>query len=488
MDEDQTSSAEKELQQRKFKEISTLLLNAGYFRVTITTLSEFDKVVGGLCWCIISSGEAVDVDILFQENATIGQRIALSEAIVVALRQMKCPCLLEPHQIQGGVGGSDFNHIEPVIAWLVKKFSKRRNLIEWQLRTFSTLQYSKDFTPLGGTTQESSALDEIFNRAKVTRKFKRKAPQNESEETRVHSCLLEYGDGQHIDDKDGRKIIRVSMHDDADVSLEGLNASELTLFERKLARAQRDAQADEERFAAAESEEEKVLMAQMKGLSGEEDSAVSGSSVGAIVGLGASEIGSASAAYDAQIEEAARKLDAANFAQGSKRALEAAHRKRKQKLEKLRELNAVKIDELQKAVDASAVRLHLAEEEFQSTNNYIAKLKQQSAKWDDWAESSDQMPIINALRKYLLQNNRLKQQEQLFKGSCKTQLTELEESIRALELKNDSKEDSEEDKKCEEIENMHRKITAKYAAMKEGLGSASLDIANTVRRIDQVFL
>ena len=37
----------------------------GYFRARIKTLSEFDKVVGGLCWCITSNGEFVDVDILF---------------------------------------------------------------------------------------------------------------------------------------------------------------------------------------------------------------------------------------------------------------------------------------------------------------------------------------------------------------------------------------------------------------------------------------
>ena len=88
-----------------------------------SNLSDFDRVVGGLCWCITSSGvsfqlcfknsvclivllsqENVDVDVLFQENSTIGQKISLSEAITKALRKMGCPHPLQPHQIQGGVG------------------------------------------------------------------------------------------------------------------------------------------------------------------------------------------------------------------------------------------------------------------------------------------------------------------------------------------------------------------------------------------------
>ena len=142
---DQTSETEKILQKQKYDEIIQLLLSAGYFRARINTLSEFDKVVGGLCWCITSTGEDVDVDILFQENSTIGQKISLSEAITKALRKMNCPDPLQPHQIQGGVGGSDYPAIHPVIVWLVKKFFERREELEVQLRSFAILQFSKNY-------------------------------------------------------------------------------------------------------------------------------------------------------------------------------------------------------------------------------------------------------------------------------------------------------------------------------------------------------
>lgn len=193
---DQTSETEKVYQRQKYEEIIDLLLSAGYFRARINNLSEFDKVVGGLCWSIMSSGEDVDVDILFQENSTIGQRIALSEAIVTALRKMNCPSNLQPHQIQGGVGGSDYPAIYPVMVWLVKKFFQRREEREAQLRAFSTFQFSKNFRfPQESDSRTvSNDLAKILERNKASRLFKRKQIIGGSEETLVRSCLLEYGE------------------------------------------------------------------------------------------------------------------------------------------------------------------------------------------------------------------------------------------------------------------------------------------------------
>jgi hypothetical protein len=68
-----------------------LLLAAGYFRVRIKGLSEFDKVifhffrlhihthllqvVGGLAWSIQACNFTVDIDVLYQESATLGQKL-----------------------------------------------------------------------------------------------------------------------------------------------------------------------------------------------------------------------------------------------------------------------------------------------------------------------------------------------------------------------------------------------------------------------------
>uniref|UniRef100_A0A8D8Q915 Coiled-coil domain-containing protein 93 n=1 Tax=Cacopsylla melanoneura TaxID=428564 RepID=A0A8D8Q915_9HEMI len=113
---------EDEEQSKKLEEISDLLVAAGYFRAQIKGVSPFDKVVGGICWCIDSCNVDIDAELLFQEDLSIGQKISLTEKIVVVLPEMKCPHFIEPHQIQG----LDFIHIFPVIQWLVKRAMESR--------------------------------------------------------------------------------------------------------------------------------------------------------------------------------------------------------------------------------------------------------------------------------------------------------------------------------------------------------------------------
>lgn len=113
-----------------------------------------------MTWCITASNEDVDVDVLFEENANIGQKIALTEKIVAVLPRLKCPLRLEPHQIQGIIfcvcifetiyvcwavnfaldpqnihhchylllnAGLDCISIYPVVQWLVKKVNVAEN-------------------------------------------------------------------------------------------------------------------------------------------------------------------------------------------------------------------------------------------------------------------------------------------------------------------------------------------------------------------------
>ncbi|XP_053374739.1 coiled-coil domain-containing protein 93-like [Mercenaria mercenaria] len=66
---------EDEEQNVKLSQTIELLLAAGYFRARIKGLSPFDKVVGGMTWCITTCNVDIDVDLLFQENSTIGQKM-----------------------------------------------------------------------------------------------------------------------------------------------------------------------------------------------------------------------------------------------------------------------------------------------------------------------------------------------------------------------------------------------------------------------------
>jgi len=187
---------EDEEQDVKLKESIDLLLAAGYFRARIKGLSSFDKIVGGMTWCLQASNFDVDVDLLFQENSTIGQKIALTEKIVAVLPRMKCPHRLEPHQIQG----LDFIHIYPVIQWLVKLAIATREEMGDYIRAFSESQFSKDHrTPedvefMSRKERAVASVRDVKDTYKPQRRFRKPTSmQLTDEETQVHTTLLEYG-------------------------------------------------------------------------------------------------------------------------------------------------------------------------------------------------------------------------------------------------------------------------------------------------------
>jgi hypothetical protein len=72
---DQTSSSETAAQQAALDALVSVLLSAGFFRVRSPKLNAFDKVVGGLCWAISASGVAVDVDVLYDDDLQLGQKV-----------------------------------------------------------------------------------------------------------------------------------------------------------------------------------------------------------------------------------------------------------------------------------------------------------------------------------------------------------------------------------------------------------------------------
>lgn len=106
----------------KKQEIFDLLLIAGYFRIRIPSLHDFDKILGGLSWGILCSGFDIDIDLEFSDDYKLKQKIKLAERVIKALKKMKCPFPLLPHQIQG----LDFGAIFPVVQWLLKFVDETR--------------------------------------------------------------------------------------------------------------------------------------------------------------------------------------------------------------------------------------------------------------------------------------------------------------------------------------------------------------------------
>ncbi|XP_059483983.1 coiled-coil domain-containing protein 93 [Neocloeon triangulifer] len=174
--------------QQQLQEITDLLVAAGYFRARIKTLPAFDKVVGGMVWCIENCNFDVDVDLLFQENLTIGQRIALTEKIVTVLGHMKCPHRIEPHQIQG----LDFKNIFSAVQWLVKKSLETRHERGAQIRSLSVSKFNRMFPSGQDKSERETHLKAAIDAYGVVRKFRRQGRRPEDEASSVESTLFEY--------------------------------------------------------------------------------------------------------------------------------------------------------------------------------------------------------------------------------------------------------------------------------------------------------
>jgi hypothetical protein len=94
-------------------ELIDLLAAAGYHRVRLPSLPSFDKVLGGLVFCIMASSVTVETDLVFEAKASLGDKIRVSERAIRTLEQMRCPHPLQSHQIQG----FDFDALLKVFRW-----------------------------------------------------------------------------------------------------------------------------------------------------------------------------------------------------------------------------------------------------------------------------------------------------------------------------------------------------------------------------------
>lgn len=98
------------------------LVNAGYYRARISTLSEFDKIIGGMAWAMQVFSHDINIDIFFTDTLDLGQKISLTERIVMVLIAMRCPYRIEPHQIVG----LDYANLLTCIRWLLMRFEEVR--------------------------------------------------------------------------------------------------------------------------------------------------------------------------------------------------------------------------------------------------------------------------------------------------------------------------------------------------------------------------
>ncbi|XP_046777453.1 coiled-coil domain-containing protein 93 isoform X1 [Gallus gallus] len=456
---------EDEEQNIKLTEILELLVAAGYFRARIKGLSPFDKVVGGMTWCITTCNFDIDIDLLFQENSTIGQKIALTEKIVSVLPKMKCPHRLEPHQIQG----LDFIHIFPVVQWLVKRAIETREEMGDYIRSYSISQFQKthrlpeDDEFMQRKEKAIKTVTDIVEVYKPQRKYKRQKGAEEilDEESKVHATLLEYGRRYGF----SRQAGKTEQTEDKKIVLPS-----------GLAAAGKAEPCDEDDLRAAEELRIKTLMTGMAAMATEEGK-LTASTVGQIVGLQSDEIKQIVSEYaekqsELSAEERPERLGAA---QQHRRKVASLNKQILQKTKLLEELQAKFVDLQAKCTEAKKTLTEV--------KSYSEKLDKELAALET-IESQADSSVLQNLRMLVAMNENLKSQEQEFKAHCREEMERLQQDIE--NLKAEAAENGEEEEPNKLIDQQYQTEKEKLQKIRLLLARRNREIAILQRKIDEV--
>ncbi|XP_062258323.1 coiled-coil domain-containing protein 93 isoform X1 [Platichthys flesus] len=462
----QVETREDEEQSFKLAEILELLLAAGYFRARIKGLSPFDKVVGGMTWCITTCNFDIDVDLLFQENLTIGLKIALTEKIVSVLPKMKCPHQLEPHQIQG----LDFIHIFPVIQWLVKRAIETREEMGDYVRAYSISQFQKihslpeDEEFLQQKDKAVKTVLDVLEMYKPQRKYRRQkdAGQLLDEESRVHSTLLEYGRRYGF-----RKQSEQEKVDEGKALLaSGSQVTPPGMVEVS----------EEDDLQAAEEMQIKTLMTSMAAMVNEEGK-LTASAVGQIVGLQSEEIKQIASEYAEKQSEliSEERSELCGPLQQHHRAVASLTKQIQHKTKQLKELKASHA-EVKTGCDEVKRKLMEATQLLESLEKEVKSLEE----LEEQADSG----LLEKLRALVTMNENLKQQEQDFRTHCREEMARLQQNIE--ELKMASGQDTEEKERNQLIDKQYNADRDKLQKIRLVMARRNREIAILQRQIDEV--
>jgi len=417
-----------------------LLLAAGYFRARIKKLSAYDRIVGGLVWCIGLVGEDVSIGVdlgeIYVEEANIGHKIYITEQICAALKQLNCPQLLQPQQIVKLV---EVKPIYQVLQWLVKKVFQHREENEERIRQYSefaakayTTQQGTDgsaATPTPVPTSSSQRADNQYlqwSEYLPKRKYKRKDALNIPNEEWTHAKLvmLEYG--------------REFLNFKAPTGAQKKNSTSKDTQQFSLTRQKLDAHFHmHQREQASMSRANEASSAEDLQRELEEDTGrINRAAIGSMMEL--DEIQQAREKHLRNEQELERiKLEQGN-------SDEFLHKRKMASLHKQVDIKKQEALELKQRRDSLSARYNAAKEENDKYTNFNTKI---SEKLNDMKQviadenlSPEDRAILRKLQQLVKLNESLKLQEQQFRAQCKQQLTELKQLIADLEKQKKSKE------------------------------------------------
>jgi len=464
---------ERETDEWKFKlqNITDMLVAAGYFRARISSLDAFDKIVGGMVWAITNSSVSVNVDVVFQENLAIGQKIRLSENIVSALVTMKCPIRLRSHQIQG----LDLENLFPVIQWLVKSVISYQQITGNLVRAYAELQYDTDFASeyFDSTQKEDGEnySNQLQSSFLANRQF-RKPAEKVGLSQNVDATLLEYGHKfvWNANEGEEEEVEAASSPKRSNSIANKAKALGGKLGMGGPSKAEQKALDQEEAQKLAEERVQKLKDTLEKT---ETKTKLSTKNMMNLIDTEA--VQQQTQAYEEVVEEAD---DIAEFS--GKRDAEYVFNRKKEQLEKEMTVLVEKREEKKtkyKAIIEEIETLEENVEEFKTTNTSYVEQIQEVEKQE---QKTDNKALLLKLKGYVQLNEALKAQERAFKAACKKQLGELQKLVKSVE----QNEDSEESARIAKIDAMFKADKKKYDKVRKVLASRNQDIARIRRKMD----
>ncbi|RMZ98891.1 coiled-coil domain-containing 93 [Brachionus plicatilis] len=459
---------EDEEQQTKLQETVELLVAAGYFRARIKGLSAFDKIVGGMTWCITTCNFDVDVDLLFQESSTIGQKIALVERIVSVLPRMKCPHRIEPHQIQG----LDFIHVFPVMQWLVKKAIETRAEMGDMNRSFAISQFekmrSKDADDLEASRKNVAMkfLNNLREQNAPERKFVRKdLDKIKDPEAKIQSTLLEYGQ---------QNILLSNIANQQQTQAQG---------------SKQNKQEKEAKTGVATEEEQNIkkLIDEMTEAD-QKQNKLNANAVGQILGLQQSTLQQIVTDFSNKENELQNEIEQLEklAASGDSPAGGLQHKQRLINiLRRQAEQKERQIDEQKSELDTLFQDLENKNKELEKLLNDEKNLEQELVNLEDYEKSADKKNV-QQLEELVKEYDKLRQLEVGFKKNCKEEAELIQKEIENLEKKAFMGENLEEKEKIDKINEQYETAKAKLQTLRLKVARKNREISTLKRKLDEI--
>lgn len=456
----------------------------------------------------------------------------LSENLLKALIKMKYPQPIQPHHIQG----LDYDHLFPLIQWLVKQVLETRRLTGDLVRQFSEAQFDKHYSSSrgrlratapgrAGDTSHEPGMDDSETSTRLTipslrldspapsldaSEYLRRVSQASIAPVRKFRSKQMYGSIFRPYDADRNTIARrceatlLEFDEQLQPSLQvdeeredqrSTSSSSAAGGGRLAAKREADEQrrrAQQERLREAEQAETARLQ-QLRAEMGEEETqhTLSGQAVGSIVQLGAEDILKAQSEFlsaggldPSSPTAAAAEFEETKTEEEIQLELEEQTHQRRIAAQKRR------IQELETVIKAEKPEYLEVEEAFlaqkaalEKREAYLGKVRRETAKLEAQEQSGGDgnQETLRALKDLVSLNEQLSAQEKQFKAVCRRHKKELLAELASLQSV-----DREREEEMKKLDALLSKDSAKLDKLRQVLARKNQEISKLSREIDEI--